>query len=400
MFAAGPLANQIPAARSLLSWLLLAVLVLAPGLHGAAGQPLPGARSPGRALDVACPRDTFADPAEPGRCLPCAPFCAICTGGSWADCVTCKRGFSLEPMVGCVSGCPEDFFMSDDLAGCVPCASSCVRFSQDDPGACAACAEDFFLDPSSGQCVCTCPAQWLGTGGKCVPCAEDCHQCVMSPDNCHRCRWGKFKTRGPAPVRCVDACPPGEFPHATGLLGATLQCALCSPACAECDGPEEDACTSCPIKDGVQWVLAEEGLARCLAACPPGQYADARAVCRPCDPACGGVCVGAGPQGCDVGLVLPPPPGATPSPSAPGAGSSSASASDASASLAASSSGSEPATGPGTDGATVIIIIIIGVSIAVIGALALAGGVSFARARSAQKAPHGQSDPVELGLLG
>ena len=103
---------------------------------------------------------------------------------------------------------------------------------------------------------------------------------AADPKRCHTCKprpWIRpvLQKNG----TCGESCAAvGEFFDSFGA------CVACDATCANCDGPGDEACTSCAL--GGATPLFHRG--RCLAACPVGFAADAGGgACRPCHHTCG-----------------------------------------------------------------------------------------------------------------
>ncbi len=63
--------------------------------------------------------------------------------------------------------------------------------------------------------------------------------------------------------QCLDDCPKRFFPNVE-----QNECTPCHSHCAECDGPDEDDCTSCGDYGSVRHNR------KCLFRCPPETYLD------------------------------------------------------------------------------------------------------------------------------
>ncbi|XP_068190180.1 proprotein convertase subtilisin/kexin type 5 [Antennarius striatus] len=262
----------------------------------------------------ACPAKTFR--SGDGGCEDCHVACESCSGEDKNQCTTCAKGRFLTSQRTCVSKCPGGFF-ADRLRGvcgscppgCSQCsdAQRCTRcqsarraplFLQDgrcvqecDGGypagqvcrSCAAgcascrwnatfclsCEEPLLLQEH--QCVNSCPPAHAVRGGACQRCPSACQECDLL-GRCTGCEEYHFLHGG----RCVQDCPHGSFQDKEQRA-----CLSCHPACALCDGPNDNDCDACADPAAILHNGA------CLEVCPAHTYREAETgECKDCDASC------------------------------------------------------------------------------------------------------------------
>ncbi|KTF87486.1 hypothetical protein cypCar_00041347 [Cyprinus carpio] len=218
------------------------------------------------------------------RCARCDDHCESCDA---SECYLCEDGFFLSDGT-CVETCKEGFY-ADMKQECEPCHRTCRSCGGPDDNDCDSCEDDMFQD--KGQCInkskIKCPdGKFLNGKGECEQCDSSCRTCSgPGEDQCDSCQKACEEYYFLHEDQCVGDCPKGYFTNREQKL-----CTLCHSDCAECDGPDEDDCTSC----GHYRDVRHNG--KCLIQCPPETYLDG-AECRECDKSCL-TCSGPHPSSC------------------------------------------------------------------------------------------------------
>jgi hypothetical protein len=205
---------------------------------------------------VACPTGTFT-PSR-GNQTECVPHRTQCASGSYiaepgtptsdAQCGPCQTCATMEFIQsGCNGG------IENTVCGACPTDDSC--------------GQGFF---ASGSCDPT-----SRTPPQCQACDASCLDCTTSATTCTACAASLSLDKESG--TCVNSCSLGKYEDKDEETpGSGIVCKTCDTSCAECVGPEEDACISCPASS-----VLHEG--RCLSSCDnvEGVYADG-GVCKAC----------------------------------------------------------------------------------------------------------------------
>ena len=225
-----------------------------------------------------------------GNCVDCHASCLTCNGSTANDCTNCHS--QLLQRGQCVDVCSAGFYQSGSKcsscpAACGTCAdgvlctacANATRFLQ--AGGCVdACAPGMVTTWSPAR-LCTpyvpCGAgQFNDSSGVCTACDASCATChgPLPSDcgSCHQQQALNLMQNG----TCVGQCASNWY------RTLDLTCLPCPSDCATCtlsvtSGGSGDpaACATCAMPGDV----IDHG--RCLAACSPGNDADATGVCQP-----------------------------------------------------------------------------------------------------------------------
>ena len=157
------------------------------------------------------------------ECKPCSSLCGTCSGGTTADCVTCKYQY-MERKVDGTCGCHDGKYLSGSQ--CLECDSSCSRCSGPGPSACLSC------DLSSGRYL---------SGSTCLACDTSCKSCSGRGSNqCLSCDASKGRYLSGS--QCLS-CKFGEYPDESGT-------------CLSCSGKKWESCPE-PISVSVPSSIKE-----------------------------------------------------------------------------------------------------------------------------------------------
>uniref|UniRef100_A0A671RA21 Proprotein convertase subtilisin/kexin type 5-like n=1 Tax=Sinocyclocheilus anshuiensis TaxID=1608454 RepID=A0A671RA21_9TELE len=269
-----------------------------------------------RKSKMKCPDGKFLN--GKGECEQCDSSCRMCSGHGEHQCDSCQEGMFLSNSQRCVSVCPRETHGNQTSGRCEDCSAGCLTCQ--DAHHCVKCKESFGpLYLQDGKCVAECKRGYP-EADVCLSCAVGCASCEGEANFCLSCEedYVRFKHT------CVHQCPSKHFikdgvceicPNGCAACDQTGKCTceeyyflhedqclgdcpkryftnveqkLCTPChsdCAECDGPDEDDCTSC----GHYGDVRHNG--KCLFQCPPETYLDG------CDKSCL-TCSGPHPSSC------------------------------------------------------------------------------------------------------
>uniref|UniRef100_A0A8C1PM43 Proprotein convertase subtilisin/kexin type 5b n=1 Tax=Cyprinus carpio TaxID=7962 RepID=A0A8C1PM43_CYPCA len=263
---------------------------------------------------IKCPDGKFLN--GEGECEQCDSSCRTCSGHQKDQCDSCQEGMFLTNSQLCVSVCPHETYRNQTKVDvCVSCAVGCAS-CEGEANYCPRCEEGYIR--YKHHCVHHCPAGHFIKDGVCEICPRGCTEC----DQRGKCsgelhHWPKILSEHIYQVpfsslytedghylseasllylspalsaceeyhflhedQCLDDCPKRYF---TNL--EQNECTPCHSDCAECDGPDEDDCTSCGDYGYVRHNT------KCLYSCPPETYLDG------CDKSCQ-TCSGPHPSSC------------------------------------------------------------------------------------------------------
>ncbi|KCV67761.1 TKL protein kinase [Fonticula alba] len=246
-----------------------------------------------------CPAG-YATMASGAYCARCHESCAACIGPGASQCTSCSDPRQVLQAGECRDECSSVGWFLQAPGQCAPCGANCSRCAGPADDACTTCRRGM-LELASGSvpggmsCLKSCPGGYFASGSTCIACLGGCTAC-QGPGACSSCRPGLLLHQG----TCTSQCPAGYAAVAAPGAGAgsgIRQCAPCSEACAEC-GPRagsdpatapgslsERRCTGC--MEGHFLADADTDQARCLAACPAGQYGDVlTGMCQACGAGC------------------------------------------------------------------------------------------------------------------
>ncbi|CAL9697513.1 unnamed protein product [Knipowitschia caucasica] len=243
---------------------------------------------------ASCPDGYFED-MEEGRCGPCHPTCASCSGPRGDDCETCSSFMLYKG--ACYRECPAGTYYQSTANECQECHQTCASCRGPEPHQCSACEKGLVLDPNSLLCGVTgdahCP---LGTylqhdGFTCSSCHRSCLSC-QGPQLCSTCEAPHHLHNG----SCIRVCPVGSYSSTQATDGRQLGfCLRCDPVCSSCSGDSAKDCLTC--SPGHLRLLH-----LCVTHCPTGYY-KRESACEKCHHSCA-VCSGPGPESCR--LCAPP----------------------------------------------------------------------------------------------
>lgn len=273
-------------------------------------------------LYIGCSGDVtkYVDSAE--QCQACASPCKSCKG---ADniCLVCLDTFDAkvnqDGTVHCI--CPRGTYADvNDSGKCKVCDDSCETCIQSGDRQCTTCKVDYIYDPITFKCVPShgwtytagvwstgaagaCGLGKFGASGSCAACASGCSICTTGTD-CTACEWGKLWDT----TNSVCYSPKLYQKTSTGTDGKTfVSLEKCDPKCATCS-TSASACTTCikgrtitPTceKCATGWYLAPDG--RCYEKIHSGTcaygYITEQGNCELCHNTCT-KCVGPAPDQC------------------------------------------------------------------------------------------------------
>ena len=221
--------------------------------------------------------------AEGGRCVPCHPDCATCTGSGADSCLSCDatsyKPFSYDTT--CISSCPEDrntfVKVTNGNVACVECHTTCKSCQSARSDGCLSCSAsaDTPYWMGDGTCVSVCPSGRYATAdNKCITCGTTCLTCTNG-QRCESCRAGQTLSKSGI---CTGGCPEDQYWQP---LSAT--CALCDGNCARCEMSATNCTTCAPLT-----VMLPNST--CADQCPSGMF-NSKGLCTACDASCSS-CVG------------------------------------------------------------------------------------------------------------
>lgn len=194
----------------------------------------------------------------------CSPACSgngICSasgtcqcpsGFTGSSCEACSSGFFGPTCQACPSGCTS---CDDGISGTgrclvpvvsnLPSSCNCINGQCGANGQCT-CVSGWTSASNGTQCAACAAGFFLNTNGNCEICQLGCQQCADGTGDCITCKSG-FTQDGNDRTKCDTipqttsngtACPDGSY-------GAGSTCAICSPLCTTCTGPNSNDCIIC-----------------------------------------------------------------------------------------------------------------------------------------------------------
>jgi hypothetical protein len=134
---------------------------------------------------ISCP-DTYFLVNSSLSCSKCNASACLTCQNSDSFCLICSSGKSLYNNT-CLSVCPTGYY---SLSGqCLACVSPCATCSGTG-STCLSCVSNYFSDigTNSSNCVKVCSnSNYLGVGGQCKQCTQNCKTCSVSLNNCTSC---------------------------------------------------------------------------------------------------------------------------------------------------------------------------------------------------------------------
>ncbi|KAG2356532.1 insulin-like growth factor binding protein [Suillus spraguei] len=194
----------------------------------------------------------------------CSPVCSgdgICSssgtcqcpsGFTGSSCEACSSGFFGPECQACPSGCTS---CDDGIPGTgrclvpvvsnLPSSCNCINGKCGANGQCA-CLSGWTSASNGTQCAACAAGFFLATNGNCEICQLGCQQCADGTGDCITCASG-FTQDGNDRTMC-DAIPQttsNSTTCPTGSYGAGSSCAICSPLCTTCTGPNSNDYVIC-----------------------------------------------------------------------------------------------------------------------------------------------------------
>ncbi|KCV67746.1 hypothetical protein H696_05856 [Fonticula alba] len=255
----------------------------------------------------ACPPGHYNthDLSSGNVCQPCFNLCAECKGPNVNDCTKCQAPLTIRQPIPPVSppkdhgDCVPDCM--NDPSQCVECGRDCelCRRAPHDPAVIECLVCRYGLVTLDGNCVEECPRRHtLLLGGHCARCSPTCGDTCSGPAStqCMSCPKNKVLQAG----ECRDACSAFGW-----FADSSISCARCDPSCAQCQAPGPNGCSACPrgslrlaAEVPPAGAAARPAGTMCVTSCPQGMFSDlARGECRPCHGSCR-ECIGPGADNC------------------------------------------------------------------------------------------------------
>lgn len=194
----------------------------------------------------------------------CSPACSgngICSasgtcqcpsGFTGASCEACSSGFFGPTCQACPSGCTS---CDDGISGSgrclvpvvsnLPSSCNCINGECGANGQCT-CIGGWTSASNGTQCAACASGYFLDTNGNCEICQLGCQECANGTGDCITCQQG-FTQDGNDRTKC-DTIPRTSSTGAVcpdGSYGAGTFCAVCSPLCTTCVGPNSNQCIIC-----------------------------------------------------------------------------------------------------------------------------------------------------------
>ncbi|XP_077478698.1 proprotein convertase subtilisin/kexin type 5 [Stigmatopora argus] len=221
-----------------------------------------------------CPQGFWADRR---RCKRCYATCESCTGSRSDQCTSCQDGYHLtEGTNTCTDVCEESYFLDHDAKMCRKCSEMCLVCMSS--SICTECKADSSLRGNRCQWNCPSGMYYNEAEGACKPCHPVCADCA-GPDveACTRCANGYLMEEW----KCVASCSRGFFSTNSEIADGHEMCRRCDASCLTCVGPSWGNCSSCSSGHSLQ-----EGVCVLHMPCADGEYQDNNETCHPCHPTC------------------------------------------------------------------------------------------------------------------
>lgn len=177
-----------------------------------------------------------------GWCKSCHENCSACN--SWEECTECTLYNFRTPDATCTDSCPDTYYKNgtEKTGGeCLPCADNC--FECVSATTCVNCNNSHFLS-QSGECVEHCPDGEYEVGEEefgreCKKCPNDFNKCLTAT-YASECTNNLYLT---AEAQCEPFCPDGFYraPLHGKLIGR--ECPRCPEDCNKCQ--DAGACSEC-----------------------------------------------------------------------------------------------------------------------------------------------------------
>ncbi|MBN3301412.1 PCSK5 convertase, partial [Amia calva] len=244
-----------------------------------------------------CP-DGYYEDLDKGKCVPCHPTCATCSGPETDDCESCSLQYPRLYDGRCSEDCPPGTYYEISASECQECDLTCASCLGPEATQCIKCKEGLALDQETRMCGVTgdsnCPPKMFLHEDRftCNACHRQCESCVGPADtDCQTCTVPSYLYNG----TCVTGCPGGTFQSSEEADRVELGfCSVCDHVCDTCTGASPKDCITC--SSGYLKFLH-----LCISHCPTGYYRE-KTRCEKCDSSCGR-CSGPGIKSC---LACPP----------------------------------------------------------------------------------------------
>ncbi|KAG1835502.1 growth factor receptor domain-containing protein [Suillus variegatus] len=178
--------------------------------------------------------------------------CQCSSGFTGSSCESCSSGFFGPECQACPSGCTS---CDDGISGTgrclvpvvsnLPSSCNCINGECGANGQCT-CIGGWTSASNGTQCAACAAGFFLDTSGNCEICQLGCQQCADGTGDCISCASG-FTQDGNDRTKC-DALPQTTSNGTVcpdGSYGAGSTCAVCSPLCTTCTGPNSNNCVIC-----------------------------------------------------------------------------------------------------------------------------------------------------------
>ncbi|KAG2087851.1 growth factor receptor domain-containing protein [Suillus cothurnatus] len=166
------------------------------------------------------------------------------SGFTGSSCESCSSGFFGPECKACPSGCTSWRCLVPVVSN-LPSSCNCINGECGSNGQCT-CLAGWTSASNGTQCAACAAGFFLDTNGNCEICQLGCQQCADGTGDCITCASG-FTQDGNDRTKCDaipqttsngTACPDGSY-------GAGSACAVCSPLCTTCTGPNSNNCVIC-----------------------------------------------------------------------------------------------------------------------------------------------------------
>ena len=131
------------------------------------------------------------------QCLPCEINCAVCSGPSSSECISCLPLYFKHQDAGCAQFCQDGFYDAspspDHILFCAKSHPTCRQALGPLETQCTACYLESDLLSYPGICKCRLTDQYYDLGlEKCAYCSQECKTCEESPTKCLSCVQDRF----------------------------------------------------------------------------------------------------------------------------------------------------------------------------------------------------------------
>jgi hypothetical protein len=202
----------------------------------------------------ACRQGTFPSTSPTKHCHQCHASCQTCTGDLSSQCSTCDSGDYLQlPAAGasvgtCVNSCPANHFAENYV--CTPCPSNCASCYMN---YCYSCTGPNYLYNDNHCGPCNEPGNFIDNG-YCQPCSSNCLTCSGPWEySCNTCITTLYHSES------NHTCTLCNWDWTFKVEGPPKKCFNCHSNCKNCNGPNDNQCTSCDTSNGYGLSLASPG---------------------------------------------------------------------------------------------------------------------------------------------